>query len=544
MAIATVLDALADAFVAEGVTVAANLPDDVTIFIAEALRGRGVRIVRPRHEQNAVLVADGYARASGGLGVCVIGPGPGIAQTGTALVTAARRRSPVLVVVAERSAKRGDGKELDIRRFVESTGARYLDVRSPQTLAEDLHEAFRQVRLRRGPVAVNLSDVRMLDAPVPSPWAYIPTAEVQRPGLELDPDSPTLDAVAGLLAWSRRPVIFAGHGAKAPGVREDVIVLAERTGALLASSMQARNLFAGHPRDIGILGNFASDAATELLAEADCVLALGVSLNPHQIGFAPSTRLIQVDHEATRIGEYAMPSIPVVADVGATVRAVNRLLDVADVGEPDQWRDERHRPLIAAAPQPPAVPEQEPAATLGVSVALAQLDALLPPDRFAIVDAGYYVPFVFDRIALPNADSWIWSLDFASVGLGLGLAIGASVARPERPCVLFVGDGGLSMSLQELETVVREAIPLTIVVLNDGAYSAELRHLEGRPKDLALFRDVDFAAVMRALGGDAVTLRALADVPDVAAHLRDRRGPLLIDAKVVENESHRLFRAR
>ncbi|HEX5406593.1 MAG TPA: thiamine pyrophosphate-binding protein, partial [Pseudonocardiaceae bacterium] len=124
----SVADAVAEAVAAEGVTLAVNVPDEVTILISQALRERGIRIVRPRHEHNGVLIADGYARTAGDVGVCVVGPGPAIAQTGNALVTAQRKRSPVLVLLGQNPAAgpRGGLKEFDAQRFVESCGARYV----------------------------------------------------------------------------------------------------------------------------------------------------------------------------------------------------------------------------------------------------------------------------------------------------------------------------------------------------------------------------------------------------------------------------------
>lgn len=280
----TVVGALASAIVAEGVSLVATVPDDITILIGESLREQGVRIVRPRHEQSAIVIADGYARATRAPGVCVVGPGPGIAQTGTGLVTAQRRRSPVLLIVAEPPSPPGEGKWLDIRRFVESVGAQYVGVRRPSTLAEDVHEAFRQVRLRRGPVVLNVGDKGTLNAPAPSPWRYLPTRDISRDGLELDPSSPLIDQAAGLLASARRPLIVVGGGVETAAAGREIEELADRIGALLATSMQTRGLFGAHPRSIGILGSLATDAAVELVAEADCILALGISLNMHQTG--------------------------------------------------------------------------------------------------------------------------------------------------------------------------------------------------------------------------------------------------------------------
>jgi thiamine pyrophosphate-dependent acetolactate synthase large subunit-like protein len=125
------------------------------------------------------------------------------------------------------------------------------------------------------------------------------------------------------------------------------------------------------------------------------------------------------------------------------------------------------------------------------------------------------------------------------------MAIGAALARPQTPCVVCAGDGGFMMTIQELETAVRERVPLLAIVLNDSAYAPEVQHLEahGKPVDLALFDEVDFAAVARAFGARGVTLRDVDDVPAIAEEIASQQGPLVIDVKVSEDEGHRFRRA-
>src|SRR5262249_15406827 len=156
----------------------------------------------------------------------------------------------------------------------------------------------RRVRLRSGPVVLDTADKRTLLAPAPSPWNYVPTRELLQDGVEIDPSSPLIDRAAGLLASARNPVILAGGGVAGARAGREIAELGDRIGALLATSMQTRGLFEGHPRAIGIFGSLATEGAVELVAEADCILALGVSLNVHQTGgsvLGSRAKLIQVD---------------------------------------------------------------------------------------------------------------------------------------------------------------------------------------------------------------------------------------------------------
>jgi acetolactate synthase I/II/III large subunit len=543
-----VVDAIANAIAIEGLDVAFIVPDEVTVHLAQALQEQGVlRIVRPRHEQNAVLMADGHARATGKPAVCAVGAGPALAQTGTGLVTAQRKGSPVLVLVGG-IPYRGSAKEFDRRRFAESTGARYLEVRSNATVRDDMYEAFRAVRLRRGPVVLSIPNTDGLYTDLLGGWQYRATSEIAQQPLAVDPASDAVEEAAAILASSRRPIIIAGWGAVAAGARDEIERLADRMGALLATSLQAREYFRGHHRNIGLIGNFATEATLQLLAEADSILAVGISLNRYQTGggpLAPNARVIQIDREPTKIGEFTPVDLALIGDARTTIGAINRCLELAEISQTSIWSSDAAQALIVAARARPKPAEAPSSDRLPISRVLAQLEEVLPEDRVVIVDAGLFLVWTIDAISVPDPNSWVWSQDFGSIGLGIALGIGTALGKPDRHCVVFAGDGGFMMNPQELETAARERIPLTIVILNDGTYAPETKYLKMRdkPPDLAIFQDVDIAAVACGFGARGVTLRTLEDIPAVAEHIANRNGPLVIDAKITEEEDHRYVRS-
>jgi thiamine pyrophosphate-dependent acetolactate synthase large subunit-like protein len=537
-------DALALALTAEGVNVLFAVPDDTTISLVHTLSEHGIRVVRPRHEQSAVLMADGYSRVSSGIGVCAIGAGPGFAQTGTALMTAFRRRSPVLVLLGRRVDDRSDVKLLDARRVAEALGARFVTLNGGARLADDVREAFRLVRLNAGPVVALLPYVAEIDGPVATGWQYLPARDELKHALAVDPSSDVTDEAAGMLAWAKRPVILAGRGAIAGDARHAIEALADRIGALLVTSVQARELFRSHPRYAGPVGTFAAEGTTPILAEADCVLAVGIALNRHQTGGGPvvaDARVIHVDRRAEAVGQYGNVDLGIVGDVRSVVSAIDRALAEADVQPAVHWQNPDMVARIQAARarvEPTPVPASGP---LPGTAFLDALDGLLPEDRLVVADGGKALVFAFDAITVSDPSCWVWTIDFGSIGLGLSMGIGAALARPDRHCIVFVGDGGLMMSLQELETAVRERVPLTVVVMNDGAYAAEVDVLArtDKPGDLALYGDVDFAAVASALGGDSMTIRTLEDLDGLRDRVVARTGLFLVDAKVSEHERHR-----
>jgi thiamine pyrophosphate-dependent acetolactate synthase large subunit-like protein len=181
---------------------------------------------------------------------------------------------------------------------------------------------------------------------------------------------------------------------------------------------------------------------------------------------------------------------------------------------------------------------------LPITAVVAELEALLPGDRMVIVDGGLFMYFAVDGISVPDPASFVWTLDFGSIGLGLPMGIGTALARPDRRCVVIAGDGGLVMSIQELETAAREHVPLTVVVLNDAAYGAEVRFLEanGKLPKVATFEDVNFSAVAQAFGARGVTVRTLEELKGVREALTPQDGPVVIDIKVAQEEDHRYLK--
>ncbi|MGH2892107.1 MAG: thiamine pyrophosphate-binding protein [Solirubrobacteraceae bacterium] len=539
-----VVDAIADAITAENVDTAFCLPDEVTVHIGQALRERGVRLVRGRHEQNLIAMCDGHARATGQPAVCAVGHGPAIAQTATALTTAVRRRSPVLVLVPQGDPGRGSAKEFDTRRFAETTGARFVQMRGAAWAAEDLHEAFRLARLRQGPVVLSVPQVAGIETEIPGRWRY--EAAPDLPKVAPDPTSDAIDDAAGMLAWARKPVIVAGRGAVLAGARDAIVALAERVGALLATSVQGREMFGGHALNIGLVGSYGTDAAVELLAESDCILAVGVALNVYQTGggtLAGNARIIQIDSDTARVGAFTRVDNVIIADARMAVEAIDRALQGADISQTSAWADDAR---VATAARPllePVFDEPDESGRLPMASVLRRLEALLPSDRIVVADIGDFMLHTIDEISVPDPMSWVWTADFGSIGLGLPIGLGVALGSPGRPCVMFAGDGGLMMSMQELETAARERIPLTIVVLDDCAYRPEVRFMEalGKSGEVALFKEVDFAAVARAFGIPAVTVRTHEDFDAIADLLDGSGGPVLVDAKVSGQGTHRSF---
>lgn len=531
-----VSEAIGRALAERGVGTFFGLVGSGNFALVNALRDAGAGFYSSRHECAAVMMADGHARVSGGVGVCTTHQGPGFTNALTGLVEAAKSRTPLVLLAADTPAGTlWSNFKIDQAALAASAGAIPERVRSPGTAAEDAARALRRARVERRPVVLNVP-IDLVERPAPDEPPGIP----HRP--ELEPPRPSRRAVAevaDLVAASERPVILAGRGAAlSGGGREALEALGEKIGAVMTTSAVGNGLFAGNPYDVGISGGFASPFAAELLGRADLILAFGASLNRwttrHGRLFSRSARVVQVDLDEEPIGALHRADVGIVGDAAATARAVNEELERRGVRK-DGFRGEDLKKEIAARRH-----RDEPYEDAGTgeyidprTLSIA-LDDLLPEERAVATDSGHFMGYPAMYLPVPDARSFVFAQAFQSVGLGLANAIGAAIARPDRPTVAAVGDGGALMALGELETAARYRLPMVVVVYNDAAYGAEVHHFGpmGRPVDTTRFPDTDFAALARAAGAEGVTVRKPEDLAPVKEWLGRRDGPLVVDAKV------------
>jgi thiamine pyrophosphate-dependent acetolactate synthase large subunit-like protein len=520
-----------------GVDTVFGLMGSGNMVVTNALCAGGATFHAARHEGGAVAMADGWARVTGRVGVVSAHQGPGLTNTLTALAEAVKSGTPLLVLSGETpAAALRSNFRIDQHGLVESVGAIAERVHSARTAAADAARALRRAVVERCPVVLMLpidvqvetvpegAEVLALPIPVPSAPAPAPAAVAE---------------AARLLVGAERPLIIGGRGAVLADARDALEALGERCGALLATSAVAHGLFAGLPYTLGISGGFASPLAAELLPQADVVLAFGATLNHwttrHGGLIAPGAAVVQVDLDARAIGGHRPVDVAIVGDAAATARALDgalathtatgfRTAEIADAIATRRWCDEPYDDAGTDAWIDPR--------TLSLG-----LRAVLPRDVTIAVDSGHFLGYPSMYLDVPDARSWVFANAFQAVGLGLGCGIGAAVARPERITVAVLGDGGAFLALAELETAARLGLRLLVVIYDDAAYGAEVHHFRtlGEDVSLAQFPDADLAAIARAAGAEAVTVRATADLAVVGDWVRDGSGPLVLDAKVNPN---------
>ncbi|HKK08997.1 MAG TPA: thiamine pyrophosphate-binding protein [Gemmatimonadota bacterium] len=529
-----VMEAVARALVERGVEHVFGVVGSGNFGITNALCAAGARYVAARHECAAVCMADGYARASGRPGIVTVHQGPGMSNAATGLAEAAKSRTPLLLLAADTSTGAVQSNfRIDQEGLARSLDAVAERLHTPGSALADLDRAWRRALEGRHAVALMLPlDVQTAEAP--AGFAPPESTAVSSPA----PSEAATAAIADLVEASSRPAIVAGRGAVLSEAGARLEVLGDRIGAILATSANGNGLFSGLPYAVGISGGFAPPVGAGLLADADLVLAFGASLNMwttrHGTLIGPETRLVQVDIDPAAIGRQRPVDLGVVADASLAAGALEaelerrgyrsrgyRTPDLARRIAGGRWRDE---PFEDASTDRTIDPR-----TLTLS-----LDDLLPDERTVAVDSGHFMGWPAMYLSVPDPAGFIFNQSYQSIGLGLGAAIGAAVARPDRLTVAALGDGGAFMALGELETAARLGLRMLILIYDDAAYGAEVHHFgpRGDPLDIVRFPDTDFAALGRAAGAGGVTVRTLTDLSAVEDWLEAPDGPLVVDAKV------------
>ncbi len=532
----SVADVVGQTLAATGVSDAFGVLGSGNLVVTNALCSRGARFHPARREDGAICMADGYARVSGNVGFVSVHQGPGLTNTVTGLTEAVKSRTPLLVLAGEApAAALTSNFRIDQPGLAESVGAASDRVQRPATAADDAQRAYQRAVLERRPVVLMLP----IDIQPQAPEALEPTLPPLPDLPTPDPPAQAIHDVADLLANAQRPVIIAGRGAVLAGARDELERLGALSGALLATSAPANGLFAGLPYALGISGGFASPFAARLLPEADVVLIAGASANHwttrHGQLISDTARVAQIDVEARAFGLHRTADVIVLGDAAAAAglladelarrghRAAGwRTPEMASDIAANGWRDDPYEDA--------STDEWIDPRTLSMAV-----EDRLPADKAVAVDSGHFLGYPAMFLSVPDARAWVFPNGFQSVGLGLGNAIGAAIARPDRPTVAAIGDGGAFMALAEIETAARLGLKLLVLIYDDRAYGAEVHHFAPMGHDVSRvqFPDADLAGIARASGAQAATVRRSQDLDVIAAWLAESAPrPLVLDAKV------------
>jgi thiamine pyrophosphate-dependent acetolactate synthase large subunit-like protein len=505
--------------------------------VSHALVEAGVELIKARHECNAASMADAYAKSTGELTLVSVHSGPGLTNALTGIAEAAKSRTPLVVLAGD--VPNGQVKNnfyIEQAEMVRAVGAVSERLHTVASAREDTLRAVTRALRDRQTVVLSLP----LDVQHATLASNLPPLELPPPPGRLHPDPLAVVSVADALERAQRPLILGGRGAVISGAEDDLIALADRIGALLATSVCGHGLFSANPWSVGISGGFSSPVADELISESDCIVAFGASLTQWTTKrgklIAPDAVVVQVDIEGPKLG-YQMPvQIAMQGDAKATAEALLEEFDRRGVKTKAGRRSATMRERIRAGDNHHYPHGDESTAQFIDPRELSKaVDAILPEDRVVASDSGHFCGWVprYFRVQSPRASCL--SHSFQSVGLGLPSAIGLAIANPGKLAVLGAGDGGFLMSMADMETAVRLGLRLCIMVYNDASYAAEVHYFgkQGFSTDIVKFPDTDFVAIAKGYGARGATVRTLADLEPVKAWVAEGSpGVFVIDGKI------------
>ena len=556
-------EALVETLAAQGVTHVFGIVGSAFMDALDIFPAAGIRFVPVAHEQGAVHMADGYARASGRHGVCIAQNGPGVTNFVTGVAAAYWAHSPVVFITPETGSMTmglGGFQETEQLPIFSKITKYQGHVNNPRRMAEIAGRCFDRAMLEMGPAQLNIPRDYFygeFETAIPSPMRIAHGAG----------DAAALDAAADLLAAAQFPVIVAGGGVITAGATLEATQLAEALGAAVCSSYLHNDAFpASHVLAAGPLGYQGSKAAMKLIARADVVLALGTRLGPfgtlpqYGLDYWPrEAKIIQIDADPRMLGLVKPIQVGIHADARAAAAALLVRLKTRRLAGADR-RAERLARIAAEKSDWEAeltgwTQERDPY-SLEVSASskymhprqmLHALEQALPAGAMVSTDIGNICSVANSYLRFDAPRSMFAAMSFGNCGYAFPVICGAKVAAPERPAFAYVGDGAWGISFNELLTVVREKIGVTPIVFNNGQWGAEKKnHVDfySRRYQGVNLENPSWAKVAQAFGCEGVTVERLADVAPAlrAATAAQREGRTTVLEMMVTQELGDPFR--
>ncbi len=540
---------LLNCLMSEDVDCIFGYPGGVTLPLYDALYDHPIKHVLVRHEQNAAFAAQGYARATGKVGVCCATSGPGATNLVTGLVDAMMDSIPIVALTGQVSTKlmgTDAFQEADTFGITRSATKHNFLVKNIQDLPQVIHEAFYIAASGRpGPVLVDVTkDVFQGQA------QYVPVPAIHLPGYKVysDGHGGQIRRAAQMIWEAERPFIYSGGGVIAANASEELRAFVELIDApTVCTVMGLGALPSEHPNFISMPGMHGSYAANMGMTNTDLIVALGVRFDDRVTGrlsaFAPHAKVIHVDIDPAEIGKNRHADLPIVGNVKRVIpKLVQELKELAgtmrekNASKRQAWwkqiRDwKAEHPLVSEKSDAEIKPQH----------LMAEIDALSGGRAIVTSDVGQHQMWAAQLVRFNEARLWLNSGGLGSMGFGLPAAIGAQFARPDKLVFSIVGDGGFQMSIPELATIVNHALPIKIIVMNNGHlgmvrqwqelfYNNRLCQVE-----LSSFPDVEKLA--GAYGFKGRTVENVKEMPKALRDAVDEPGPYLLNVKVTPFEN-------
>ncbi|NRA44742.1 MAG: biosynthetic-type acetolactate synthase large subunit [Oligoflexales bacterium] len=524
-----------------GVTHVFGYPGGAAINIFDALYDSSIKFVLARHEQGATHMADGFARASGKIGVVLVTSGPGALNTVTGLLTAKMDSVPILVISGQTNST-NLGK--DAFQEADVFGAT-LPVVKHNELVLDVNQIPKQLKKvyqiatngRPGPVLLDIpKDVS--GAPLNCKIKSVSEQPPKQINLAAD-QRPNLIKMAELINQSERPLILVGHGAIIAEADPEVAQLSDLIEAPVTNTLLGKGCFSEeHPHSLGMLGMHGTAYANYATTRCDMILSIGSRFDDRINGkndeFCEGAKKLHIDIDPTEIGKVVKPDAFICADAKIALKHLLPLLKPKDGSE---WLKE----LFNYRERHPLTESKQESPNLAAYQVIDALYSLAPDDTIVTTDVGQHQMWAAQHFLSKTHRSWLSSGGAGTMGFGFPAAIGAQLAMPNKPVVCIVGDGGFQMTQCELATAAKEKLPVKILII-DNKYLGMVRQwqelfFDNRLSGVELDDNPDFVTLAKAYGMKGFFINQSEHVHEVLSEALAYDGPCLIHALVALEEN-------
>jgi acetolactate synthase-1/2/3 large subunit len=523
----------------EGVEIIFGYPGGVVLPIYDELYNSSLRHILVRHEQAAAHAADGYARASGRVGVCLATSGPGACNLVTGIATAYMDSIPIVALTGQvpTNLLGNDAfQESDITGItMPITKHNYL-VKNTADLGKVVREAFYIAGTGRpGPVLIDIpkdvSTNTVKAHPVPDKVTlrgYNPTYHGHKRQIE---------KALNMIAAAQRPVIYAGGGVISSNASAELVDFATQLGIPITTTLMGIGCIPGdHPLNLGMLGMHGTEYANFAITESDLLFSIGVRFDDRVTGkvdtFAPHAKIIHIDIDPAEIGKNKRIDVPIVGDVKAVLNDMLLALKKSDATDAwlkkiKHWR--QHHPLKC--------PDD---GRLHPQFVIRQMSELLAGDAIIVSEVGQNQMWTAQHYCFKNPRTWITSGGLGTMGYGLPAAMGAHFARPDLPVFDVAGDGSIQMNIQEFGTIAHNRIPVKIAILNNRFLGMVRQWQElfyDRRYSYTELPPVEFVKIANAYGIEGVKVETPEEVMPALKASLDCDGPFVMDFRIEREEN-------
>jgi acetolactate synthase I/II/III large subunit len=536
---------LCEALIREGVDLMYGYPGGAIMPFYDALTSYpALHHVLVRHEQAAAHAADGYARATGKVGVCVATSGPGATNLVTGLATAFMDSTPIIAItgqVARPFIGRDAFQETDILGVTQPITKHNFLVKRVEDLAEIMHEAFRLARSGRpGPVLVDVpKDVQNAKTFYPAS-APVSSIEQYRVTRVPHPSATAIEKAAHLIGEAKQPLIMCGHGVILSNAYAELQAFAEKTGIPVITTLLGLSAFPEtHPLAIGMPGMHGPAHVNRAIGQTDLIIGVGLRFDDRVTGkvseFAPHARFIHIDIDASEMHKVKRAAVPIVADAKAALTA---LVDVVATGNHDQWLNEI-RSWEDQATERGASIERNLEYPDPICI-LEAIRAETGGDAIIVTDVGQHQMWTARHYTWTRPNSHITSGGLGTMGFALPAAMGVKMGIPDATVWVVAGDGGIQMNIQELATLKQQGITVKVAIMNNG-YLGMVRQWQhffhNHNYSETPITGPDYVKLADAYGLTGMQITRRADVQAAVRKAMQTGGTVIIDF-VIESEAN------